>query len=124
MGSRAVGIKGEVIAKEYLEKKGYRILETNYHTSYGEADIIAFYKNTVIFIEVKSRTATDYGNPSEAVNRVKIKKYIMLATDYMTKFKREYDVRFDIIEILAESVIEHIENAFDANDAAKYIKRY
>lgn len=124
MNKRAVGIFGEVLAKSYLEQKGYKILETNYKTSYGEADIIASINRTIVFVEVKSRTTVAYGNPSEAVNRVKIKKYVMLALCYMKKFADIYDVRFDIIEITADEKIEHIENAFNANDAARYIKRH
>ena len=108
MNNRAVWIKGEKLAKNYLEKQGYRILETNYTAAYGEADIIAIKKRTVVFVEVKSRSSIIYGNPSEAVTRAKIRKYIMLASGYMKKFADGYDVRFDIIEVLLDEKIKKI----------------
>lgn len=122
MQSRVLWVKGEVAAKAYLEKKGYKILETNYKTHWGEADIIAFVNNTIVFVEVKSRSDNTFGNPIEAVNKNKVKKYVMLATEYLKKYNN-YDARFDIIEVISEDKIIHTENAFDANDAAKHNKR-
>jgi putative endonuclease len=123
MSKREVWIKGEALAKDYLIKKGYRILETDYSTSYGEADIIAEKQRVVVFVEVKSRSSLSYGNPSEAVTRAKVGKYVMLASDYMRRFASGFNVRFDIIEVLPDGCIGHIENAFDASDASKYKKR-
>ncbi len=124
MNKRETWAKGEALAKDYLIKKGYRILETNYSTAYGEADIIAAKGRGVMFVEVKSRSTLSYGNPSEAVTRAKVGKYIALATDYMRRLASGLDVRFDIIEIMPDDTIVHIENAFDANDAPKYKKRF
>ena len=68
------GNKGEDIAIEYLEKRGYIILERNFYCRQGEIDIIAKDKNEIVFIEVKSRSSIQYGCPSEAVNKQKIKE--------------------------------------------------
>ncbi len=123
MSRREVWVKGEALAKDYLIKNGYRILETNYSTCYGEADIIAEKQRVVVFVEVKSRSSLLYGNPSEAVTRAKVGKYITLATDYIRRYQSTPDVRFDIIEIMPDGAVAHTENAFDANDAPKYKKR-
>ena len=62
-----LGIKGEDIAVKYLEEKGYNILERNFICRQGEIDVIALDKNYIVFIQIKSRTSTEYGLPSEAV---------------------------------------------------------
>ncbi len=121
MKKRELWVKGEREASKYLKDKGYKILEVNYKTCYGEADIIAYLDSTIVFVEVKSRKDNLFGMPIEAVDKHKIKKYIMLASEY-TKHYASYDVRFDIIELLGDRII-HTENAFDANDAAKYTKK-
>lgn len=124
MNRRELWAKGETLAKNYLIEKGYRILETNYSAAYGEADIIAEKERVVTFVEVKSRSSLMYGSPSEAVTRAKAGKYIALAADYMRRLAPGLDVRFDIIEIMPDGAIMHIENAFDANDVPKYKNRF
>ena len=59
---------GEKIAQDYLQKKGYKILKTNYYTRRGEIDIIAQNNKCIIFVEVKTRTNNHYGTPAMAVN--------------------------------------------------------
>lgn len=107
------GKTSEIKAVKYLKFKKYKIIETNYFFSGGEIDIIAKFKNTYIFIEVKARTTLKFGYPQEAVDRKKqanIKKGAL----YFLKQNRifEYVARFDVIEILDDE-INHIENAFD-----------
>src|SRR5665648_1233285 len=69
-----LGEKGELLAKCYLEKKGYSILEQNFRTRYGEIDIIAKFQEEIVFFEVKTRSDTDHGLPCEAVNKAKQRK--------------------------------------------------
>lgn len=111
--SKELGIKGEVLAKEYLINKGYKIIDTNYKNKIGEIDIIAKLKNTIVFVEVKARESVKFGLPREAVNFYKQQKIRNVAIGYL-KFKGLYEkvsVRFDVIDIIGTS-ITHIENAF------------
>ena len=110
--NRAMGIKGEVLAKSFLIKKGYKILFTNYSTKLGEIDIIAKHKGYVVFVEVKQRETCTFGRPSEAVDEIKQQKIRRVATYFLKQYKLfDCDCRFDVIEIIGEE-INHIENAF------------
>lgn len=98
------GNKGEDIAIEYLEKRGYIILERNFYCRQGEIDIIAKDKNEIVFIEVKSRSSIQYGCPSEAVNKQKIRHLYRTSKYYLykNKYLNNY-IRFDVIEILIKN---------------------
>ena len=109
------GKEGENLAKEYINSKGYRILETNYRNKIGEIDIIAFDKDILVFLEVKTRTSISYGYAFEAVDIRKQKKIISTSILYI-KYKNYIDtqIRYDIIEIYLTKnpKINHLENAF------------
>ena len=114
MNTREVGTKYEGIAAEYLEKKGYVILERNFRGRAAEADIVAKDGDTYVFVEVKYRASTVSGNPLEAVTFAKQKKVSAAALYYMGIHKLVPDatsIRFDVIGITGEE-ITHIENAF------------
>lgn len=104
----------EVKAKEFLEKKNYKILETNFYCKLGEIDIIAYDNNVIVFIEVKARKNVKYGYPREFVTASKQRKIIKTAKYYMMKKNCfEFQCRFDVIEIITNiGQINHIENAF------------
>ncbi len=109
------GNRGESIAKSYLLSKGYKILVTNYRTKQGEIDIVALFTSTLVFIEVKTRTSTNFGYAYEAVNRRKQDRIIKSSFIYMKENNYyNYQLRYDIIEIyLTEKIkLNHIENAF------------
>jgi len=107
-----IGKEQEEVAINYLKKKGYKIIHKNYSCKLGEIDIIAEYKNVVVFVEVKYRKSDYFGLPREAVNYYKQQKIKRVATFYL-KWNRTLNTscRFDVIEIL-DSNIEHIENCF------------
>jgi len=109
------GLLGENKAQEYLRSKGYRIRETNYRTRIGEIDIIAEKFDTLVFVEVKTRTNTNYGFPYEAVNRRKLDKIVKSSLIYIKeKGINNYQIRYDIIEVFLydKLKINHIENVF------------
>ena len=110
---KLLGGKGELIVETYLKKKGYKILEKNYRTNFGESDIIAMHENLLVFVEVKTRSGTKYGNPAEAVGYYKQNRYFKLAEYYALKHPdyRDKCVRFDVAEVL-NGEINYIENAF------------
>ncbi len=115
---KELGRKGEELAFRFLRKKGYRIIEKNYVCKLGEMDIIAKEKDTLIFIEVKTRTSALFGPPQLAVNFAKQRQLSKVALNYL-KEKRLEDVkaRFDVVAILLDQKegIEIIQNAFDLN---------
>jgi putative endonuclease len=111
------GEKGESIAVRYLKKKGYKILEKNYRTKLGEIDIIAKDKDTIVFVEVKSRRSWQFGNPKGAVTLAKQRKISKVALYYLkTNDRSNAKARFDVVTITAtrdKSKIEIIKNAFE-----------
>ncbi len=109
---KVLGKKGEKLACEFLKKKKYKLLEKNYRTPFGEADIIAQDREWVVFIEVKTRTSDSFGVPAEAVTRQKRERYRKIAKCYWLEKGVEPNARFDVIEVWADGRVEHIENAF------------
>jgi len=113
------GQTGEALAGALLEQKGYIILERNYKTKMGEIDIVARHENTLVFIEVKARKSSYFGNPKYAVNRKKQKKISMAALYYLKATNQSNaKARFDVVSILSESSavnpqIEIVRNAFE-----------
>ncbi len=106
-----MGRQGEDLACKYLKKHKYKIIERNYTTPFGEADIVAFKDGYTCFIEVKTRETDAFGLPAEAVTREKQRKYRMIAGYYCTMLRREIPVRFDVVSIY-EGQVEYFENAF------------
>ncbi len=109
---KLLGRVGERLAEKYLKSIGYEILEKNFTTTFGEIDIIAKHQDYIVFVEVKTRENTLYGNPGEAVNYKKREKYKNLANAYLVKEgKIEENCRFDVVEVVKRK-INHIINAF------------
>lgn len=107
----------ETIAKEYLIKKGYEILDENWTYQKAEVDLIAYKNKTIIFIEVKARSGTGFGKPEEFVDAKKQKLLSVAADEYIYLMDHKGEIRFDIISILFEKGFEkyqlkHIEDAF------------
>jgi len=86
--TRNLGILGEDLAAEFLRKNGYKILERNFRSKFGEIDIIAQDKDTLVFVEVKTRWSEKFGLPEEAITPWKIKK-IKKAGEYYKLFHPE-----------------------------------
>lgn len=110
-----LGKKGEQLAIQYLLDNNYKILEKNYRYLKAEVDIIAQKEDTLIAVEVKTRTSAYFGNPEEFVNPKKIKLLISAIDNYVVERDLDVEVRFDIIAIInnkKETKIEHIEDAF------------
>ncbi len=110
--NKVTGTMGEDMACNYLESKGYKILERNYKNRIGEIDVICLYKGVFVFVEVKYRHDNTFGMPREAVNKNKQYKIRQMALMYL-KIKHQLDshCRFDVIEILGDK-ITHLENCF------------
>lgn len=112
-----LGIRGEQAALHYLERCGYEILERNWHCFAGEADIIARGEDTLVFVEVKTRSDVTCGLPSEAVDKKKRARYEKIALSYISTYEQqECPLRFDVISILFadthRALLRHHINAF------------
>lgn len=110
-----LGILGEQLAKEYLIKKGYEILETNWRYLKAEIDIIAKKDKLLAIVEVKTRTSSFFGNPEEFITKSKIKLLISATDFYVQKRDLDLNVRFDVIAIVKnekQTKINHIMDAF------------
>jgi putative endonuclease len=117
MEEKELGKKGEEVALRFLERNGYKIVEKNYVCKMGEMDIIAREKDTLVFVEVKTRTSMAFGPPQLAVNSTKQMQLSKVAL-YFLKEKRleEVKARFDVVAVLLRprgDEIELIKDAFD-----------
>jgi putative endonuclease len=79
---KETGQQGELLAQNYLKKRGYRIIETNYRSPYGEIDIIAKHKNYLVFIEVRTKKSLDFGSPEESITEAKAERLRATAYHY------------------------------------------
>lgn len=117
MKRKAVGDLGEKLAAEYLKKRGYRILETNFRCREGEIDIIAQDKDYLVFVEVRTRRGSEFGTPEESVTTAKKEKLTSVALAYLQTHRKSPPLqRFDVVAIELDregksSRIELIENA-------------
>lgn len=114
------GRKGEEFAAEYYRKKGYEITEMNYHSRYGEIDVIAENDTEIIFCEVKTRSSKTKTSPSDAVDFKKQQKLTLTAFRYLEETENEKTPRFDVFEVWQNEgriyKFNNIENAFEAAD--------
>lgn len=109
------GKLGEDIATEYLQKKGYVVLERNYKYSRVEIDLIAKQQNEIVFVEVKTRSSDQMAYPEQAVGRAKQRNICLAANYYLEQVLHYESARFDIIAVVKNNnkfEIEHIEDAF------------
>jgi putative endonuclease len=115
---KMLGRQGETAAISFLQTRGFSILETNYTTKFAEIDIIAKDKESLCFIEVKTRRSLKKGLPRESVTYSKQKKIILGATFYLKNTKQMNSrIRFDVVEVFMENDRVHtnlIKNAFQA----------
>lgn len=112
MNNRELGNKGEDLACEYLIKNGYEILERNKHFSkLCEIDIIAKYKNKIVFVEVKTRKTDAFGMPMEAITRTKYNNIKTGVLNYISECKiKNYQIDAIGITLQPKLKIEHLKN--------------
>lgn len=115
---RKLGLWGENLAAKYLDQIGYQIIDRNVYTGFGEIDLVALYKECMIFVEVKTRSSTAYGFPEEAITEKK-KIHLIESAEAYLQLHPEFsgDWRIDVIAIQRyqkdqEPEIVHYENAF------------
>ena len=115
---RDLGCFGEDTAAEYLEARGLSVIARNFRSRFGEIDIIAKDGDTIVFVEVKTRSGRRFGQAIEQITRGKQRKIIKTAREYLRRsgFPGS-SARFDELatDIISgeEKVIEHVKGAFD-----------
>ncbi len=104
MSKIQTGQAGERIAVEFLKKQGFKIIETNFKSRFGEIDIIAQEKDILVYVEVKTRSSGQFGLPEEAVNERKIQHIIRSAQIYRATHRNLPDGdRIDVVAIELDS---------------------
>lgn len=94
------GKLGEEMARQYLKKKGHKIIEQNYKTKYGEIDLVSQEGKELVFVEVRTRQGEDYGLPEETLKPKKLKKVLLNAQAYINTKKWQGKARIDAICIV------------------------
>ena len=116
LSNRAAGARGEDLALRLLESKGYALVERNYRTRHGELDLILRDGPTLVFVEVKLRRSTGFGDPAEAVTPRKQSTIRSVAEQYLQENPPSFEtVRFDVVGILVDRGrprARHIKDAF------------
>ena len=110
-----LGNKGELYARDYILSLGYEVLESNWRFSRAEIDLISMDSETLVFIEVKTRSNNYFGNPEDFVDEKKKRLIMDAASNYMETIGYEWIVRFDIIALTVEKDtfrLEHFKDAF------------
>ena len=110
---KLIGNRGEAVAMAHLYSKGYKKLEEQFHSRYGEIDLIVQKDDTIIFVEVKAYKAGSQTSPYYAISRSKQQKILQTAKYYLMKHGfRGAGGRFDVIVVESGVVIDHLEGAF------------
>lgn len=109
------GKLGEELARSFLVKNSYKILDVNWRYNHKEIDIVALKDEMLVFVEVKTRSTLAFELPQEAVTIKKQKNLVYAADAYIQEKEIDLPSRFDIVAVLAlesPKIIEHIEDAF------------
>ncbi len=114
-----LGKKGEDITVDFLRKKGFIIFKRNYHSRFGEIDIIAEKGDLLLFVEVKTRFYNALVSPAQAVDPVKQNRIKQTAKSFISKTHIDYRCRYDVAEITVREEngklkysLNYIKNAF------------
>lgn len=117
MNKRQIGARQEQFACEWLERRGYRIVERNFRCRSGEIDIVAREGGYLVFVEVKYRSSGESGLPQEAVDRRKQRAISHVALYYLHRFgyQEATPVRFDVVALSGQGTLSAAlyQNAFD-----------
>jgi putative endonuclease len=109
-----LGTQGESIAAAHLEAQGMRIIDRNFHTRYGEVDLIAEEGDAIVFVEVKTRRTGAYGTPEESVMPRKRERLLLTAQTYLQQHELDQRTwRIDVVAIRLQAngpaTINHIQ---------------
>lgn len=110
--TKKLGNKGEDLALDFLEKKGYKLIKRNLRLFCGEIDLLMEDGETLVICEVKTKSSNDFGPPQEEVDFFKRKKLLQLAKALWQLYPG-HSIRIDVVAISGDNKIEHIPNAVE-----------
>lgn len=114
------GRAGEELAVAFLTEKGLRVRDRNFRCPGGEIDLICEDRGVLVFVEVKTRSGAERGEPGQAVDRAKKARLIRAASMYLSRNRAwSRPCRFDLVSVLfldGETVVEHWEDIIDGRD--------
>jgi putative endonuclease len=112
MNRLIIGKIGEDAAEKYLRKKRYQIVERNFRTKFGEIDLICKFENILVFVEVKTKTGSSYGEQWEMVSKRKLEKVKRMAQVYLSQQGQgEVACRIDVVGVwLVGGVVDKLEH--------------
>lgn len=115
MNKKKLGKMGEEIASEYLKKLGYKIVTKNFRTRYGEIDLICEKNDSIIFVEVRTKSNLNLLSPEESITSKKIDRLKKSSLEYLSLNEKKYkNIKFEFIGILFYSdknyKLSHIKN--------------
>jgi len=88
------------MARNFLQEKGYRILESNYRCPFGEIDIVAQDGDETVFVEVRTRQSTSYGTPEESLTLAKQQRLLAASQEYLQRYSMSgVDCRIDLVSV-------------------------
>ncbi len=108
-----LGQSAESRAEAFLKTHGLKLVARNWRSRFGEIDLIMQDNSTLVFIEVRLRSRSDFGGAAASVTPAKQKKLLTTARQYLTTLKTLPPCRFDVIALSGNSAPEWIRNAFD-----------
>lgn len=107
-----LGKWGEQVAQKYLKSNGYTIVHRDWRSGHRDIDIVALYDDTLVFVEVKTRSTSDLASPEITIPPSKRRNLAAAINHYIKSNYVEYDFRFDIITVIGsvgyEPKIEHL----------------
>lgn len=120
MDKAYIGKMGEDFCAAYYANNGFKIVKRNFHSRYGEIDVIAENENLIVFVEVKTRSENQSLEGKDAVTLSKQRKIVLTALSYMENIKIEKTLRFDVFEVLHNCgkpvKFRKTESAFEADE--------
>jgi putative endonuclease len=109
---KEIGALGEKLARDFLKKRGYHIIETNYRCPRGEIDIVARHQECLVFIEVRTKTNLNFGTPEESISNAKKAKMRVTAAFYLhtrDKLPKSWRIDFVAVEVNDNGRVRRIE---------------
>lgn len=114
---RAQGADAEILARRYLEQRGLICRAQNVHGRGGELDLVMEDHGTLVFVEVRQRSRTDYGSAAASITATKRRRIIRCARQYLHRHRaHEQSCRFDVVTVDGDGHADWLQAAFTADD--------